>query len=345
MMRYLPQKAKSIATKTQAFTLVELIAALSISIVLTALLLPAIQYARESSRAVTCQSHLRQFGIAIASYESIYGVLPAGAWMEPDARFPQMLTPHTDFGTACLILPELGEPVTFQKINWKDNVRTRQCGLFDTPSPAIFRCPSDSLVTSSSISYRFCKGVRLTPTDQFERRDIGAFGTQPRLLSEVADGLSNTIFMSERLVGSGASLRNYSEFTETPASQADGKRDWFPTADQSTAMLNISLNDFTHLCANQASTAPTWRNNLGTPWYSVFESLYDHVLPPNSPIPDCGLMGRFPPAGIYSARSDHRFGVNVLLGDSGTHFVSNKVDLDIWRAYATIASQDDANLW
>lgn len=66
--------------RSSAFTLVELLVVISIIGVLVALLLPAVQAARESGRRATCQNHLRQLGIAMHSYHDAHQQFPRGGW-------------------------------------------------------------------------------------------------------------------------------------------------------------------------------------------------------------------------------------------------------------------------
>ena len=77
----------SAGTAKSAFTLVELLVVIAIIGILVALLLPAVNSARESSRKVTCMNNLRQLTLAVANFESSRSALPAATWIaapDPD---------------------------------------------------------------------------------------------------------------------------------------------------------------------------------------------------------------------------------------------------------------------
>jgi len=72
---------------------------------------------------------------------------------------------------------------------------------------------------------------------------------------------------------------------------------------------------------------------LGSTWLlsSELHTSYDHVLEPNSRVPDCEAI-----ESVVGARSYHPQGVHALLGDGAVRFVSQSIDLHLWRALATI---------
>ncbi len=73
-----------------AFTLLELLVAIGISSILLALLLPAVQSLRESSRVAHCQSNLKQLALASHQYESTHRTFPSGGWGYQWQGFPDI---------------------------------------------------------------------------------------------------------------------------------------------------------------------------------------------------------------------------------------------------------------
>src|SRR5262245_3563702 len=103
-MKVLP-KEKAITKDRAGFTLVELLVVIAIIGILVALLLPAVQAAREAARRSQCNNNLKQIGVALHNYLSAKRKLPPGGWknLGPSGKFPSGVSVHG------LILPYLEE--------------------------------------------------------------------------------------------------------------------------------------------------------------------------------------------------------------------------------------------
>jgi prepilin-type N-terminal cleavage/methylation domain-containing protein len=139
MFRTLGLRARS--RKFRAFTLVELLVVITIIGILIALLLPAVQAAREAARGLQCANNLKQIGLALHSYASSHGVLPPGAQSVNDMSFFVM------------ILPQMEQQALFDLFNFNKGSRTDPGKLENAlhPIPG-FLCPSCSELRSNQFA-------------------------------------------------------------------------------------------------------------------------------------------------------------------------------------------------
>lgn len=132
------------ASKNRAFTLVELLVVIAIVGILIALLLPAVQSAREAARRTTCQNNLRQIGIAILAHHSSQGRFPTGGWGyvwtgDPDRGSGR----HQPGGWAFQILPYL-EQTSLQDLGRGEVPRAKRelAAQVATTPVASLNCPT-----------------------------------------------------------------------------------------------------------------------------------------------------------------------------------------------------------
>lgn len=149
-----------------AFTLVELLVVIAIIGILVALLLPAVQAAREAARRSQCVNHLKQYGLALHNYHDSHKRFPRGGvlgWTLDPQRFPDP-TVSSDQGWLndhgnwiCRILPYMEEQAladTFPDLNDPDlidpitRIWIKQFDGEVPPPLAMGRCPSDDFVTN-----------------------------------------------------------------------------------------------------------------------------------------------------------------------------------------------------
>lgn len=299
------------------FTLVELLVVIAIIGVLIALLLPAVQFARESARRMQCSSQMRQFAIAIHTYH------------DNNKRFPPGRTSRS-ISTHAHILPYLEQGTIFQRIDFSVSVNHANNAFARGMPVPVFNCPSDwqqSVPAGlAGTSYRVNQGSGvlwgLPPTNPSNvnygmPEPNGPFylmsGTA---MAELVDGTTNTAMVSEHVKGD----HNNGISTKTDTFQPGTH-----PANADEAMQQCNAIDTNNL-AFQGNSA------IGAPWLEGYHSttIYFHVLPPN------GRSCMFPPGRIATtASSGHPSGVNLGLCDASVRFVNNDVDIHVWRAIGT----------
>src|SRR3954454_4417085 len=201
-----------------AFTLVELLVVIAIIGVLVALLLPAVQAAREAARRMKCQNNLKQIGLALHNYHDSFGRFPAAyyrAW--PTSVGSTFGTPGWGWGT--MILPRLEQQGLYDALN----VNTTQATGAATMKPLaqtplqMFRCPSDtgkplnlnraSYATSNYIAvfgalYDQASIGQPVVAGSVPSAGTGMFSANSGVrMAEVSDGLSNTVMIGEMCYG------------------------------------------------------------------------------------------------------------------------------------------------
>jgi prepilin-type N-terminal cleavage/methylation domain-containing protein/prepilin-type processing-associated H-X9-DG protein len=302
-----------------AFTLVELLVVLGIIAIVAGLALPAVQAAREAARRAACGSNLRQIALALSAYESRVG------------SFPPRTVSGKGYSVQSLILPEIDQVPLYNSINFS----TRSVFLQDLTTTnataaaqlvGVFCCPSDPGAQGSTyapVSYRANIGV----CDLCDYKNSGAFslvaGASP---AGFPDGLSHTLFFSEKPIGSWPGAA-YSPF-----------RDWH---DEPGKPIYDTADEWVAACSN-LSTSGSFHFDAGRSWLiygAIFTQFYT-IIPPNSPIPDCGADGAFNGVGVFAARSYHPGGVNGALADGSVRWYSSTTALSVWRALGTRAGSE-----
>ncbi len=298
------------------FSLVELLVVIAIIGVLVALLLPAVQAARESARRSLCSNHLRQVGLALAAYESAVSKFPPGR-VGCDDTGDRMshpicrpgLPPDSKTGASgfILLLPHLEEQALFDQLDiqhgglWNRNVNDLY--WYQDPDKClgikkrveVFVCPSDNSKVVSNVytpvlaatgSYALVHGS-LGPDApvhiaKFENNGLFIY-VVPRTVRQVKDGLSKT------------------------------------------------------MAAGEVALADTWESS-NTWTYALVNA-------------DClrstrNLLNTFPGSGIVSMRqngafgSRHTVGANFVFGDGHVVFIDNAIDPALYVAASTIRGSE-----
>jgi len=312
------------------FTMIEVLVAVSIIGILIALILPAVQAAREAGRRADCANKLRQIGISFTSHQGNHGSFPSG--IRPDALSAggQLRAGSPALSAHTSLLPYLELTNLFNAINFDgtylgvshDNATAFQVQV------ATFLCPSDSYPSKPGNSYRACVGSMPWELDS----RLGGGGAFPGLSSvrpsDIADGLSTTVGFSERVRGS-----------DRPS--FDKLRDVWYSGISSIDRPSTSDEMVAACSALRGSPAAFWPA-AGQSWSNgrYADTLYNHVMILNALPSDCsadlafGMPGDIS-GGAVSARSAHSNGVYVVFMDGSVKFVKNSIDLMVWRALAT----------
>jgi prepilin-type N-terminal cleavage/methylation domain-containing protein/prepilin-type processing-associated H-X9-DG protein len=303
-----------------AFTLIELLVVIAIIAVLIALLLPAVQSAREAARRIQCTNNEKQIGLALHNYASANNVLPAA-----EMQFLGLAN-GSSFSAMSQILPYLEQSTIYNAINFS---------LFDED-------PSNSTAMVSSINGLICPSDTYNPTPLYGAQtnymaDMGSgivwqsslfapntslpmpsgvfYGNSATKFAEITDGLSNTGFYSERIVGDGTTgiISPIADVFFDPGAPL--------TPDDAMAQC-LALNIY-----NPANQIPMI---MGVPWIDG-QHITLHVTTPNTR--SCGffIVNR----AVMPPSSKHPGGVNLLLGDGSVKFIKDTVNLQTWRALGT----------
>jgi prepilin-type N-terminal cleavage/methylation domain-containing protein/prepilin-type processing-associated H-X9-DG protein len=196
----------------KGFTLVELLVVIAVIGVLVALLLPAIQTARESARKAQCANNLKQIGLAMQNYVIDYREFPAG-------YKSKVLPNHDDWGPGwawgSMIMHYLEESPLRDQIDFSWSLRGPESETIRMTSVPIFICPSDGMfetiidIPSASSTRVICRMAAgsyvanagtIRPTCKV-CRDVfdGVFGRNRAIKpKELQDGLSKTLCVGER---------------------------------------------------------------------------------------------------------------------------------------------------
>jgi prepilin-type N-terminal cleavage/methylation domain-containing protein len=321
----------------QAFTLVELLVVIAIIGILVALLLPAIQAAREAARRTQCKNNLKQLGLSALNYESSKKELPMGRRRGVDGAGVQM----SQWGFLARMLPYIEGGNIYDVIDFTKPVDDSVLAI--TQQPDFFTCPSDGedRMTGTDCgqdgygrtNYRGNGGSdtgQLSPvsnTIEDREQNNGVFVANVAIkLKQITDGTSKTAMLSERVLGDGTrqSIDILSDWFRVGGAKTD------PVSKMETdcPLATLSVGNQQFHCSGR-----NWvRGDYAT-------SRYNHVLAPNSRSCSHNAGGSSLTAtqvnedgGAHTASSRHNGGVNLVCADGSTHFISEDIDILVWRA-------------
>ena len=333
--------------KQLAFTLVELLVVIAIIGILIALLLPAVQAAREAARRMQCSNNLKQMGLAVHNFHSAHKVFPKGG--ATDAAHAAIVG---KFGTAARgdwnrwsfvpeILPFIEQQALADKVQQHMESGTTggdPYGRGFTPaggtqiittgtSLAGLICPTDGNAATKTetssypgrINYHGSRGdVSVEWNSDTNMRGIfrTSQNNDAKSMSSVSDGTSNTVLFAEVLVtppGGTALVRGGMAIGITSSATAT-PNDCFITKAGTQFLDSVDIYD-------------KERDGLGDRWADCITpfTMFYTILPPNAP--SCGGTGNYPSTytPIVTVSSNHTGGVNVARVDGSVSFVSETI--------------------
>ncbi len=204
--------------KRSAFTLVELLVVIAIIGILVALLLPAIQAAREAARRVSCQNNLKNLTLAVLNFENQRKGLPPATSVNATSgeNFASVDDIEGDYSWIVRVLPQLEEQSLHDQFDLSKRISSpepnlKAAGNPQEHQPNILLCPSDGAqgrlyIPNSSrgdplIGLRFAKGnyaAYVSPVHIVCMRTYaGAMSNELQKLARITDGTSKTLMLTE----------------------------------------------------------------------------------------------------------------------------------------------------
>jgi prepilin-type N-terminal cleavage/methylation domain-containing protein/prepilin-type processing-associated H-X9-DG protein len=316
--------------KEDGFTLVELLVVIAIIGILIALLLPAVQAAREAARRMQCTNNLKQLGLALHNYHDTLRAFPFGAIRGPGSVEPGRGDAsagrwYDDFTWLAQIGPYIEQQTWYNLFNFRYTVSNTANNAGRIVEIEMLGCPDDGIARNEWYSTTWAR-VRTnyvanwgnTGYAQADQNSTWKFGGAPftfarsMKIRDILDGTSRTLMLSETLTPKG---------TE-------------------------------------------WEGPLGETIIATGGQSFDAYVTPNSTVPDevsrkcpadahfigrCIVLGdpttTIPATHHCAARSKHPGGVNAALCDGSVHFFAETIDLAVWRALSTTQGGEtvDAN--
>lgn len=315
-----------------AFTLVELLVVIAVIGILVALLLPAVQMAREAARRIQCHNNLKQIGLALHNYHSVHQRFPPGRLVIP------VDTQGRCFSAYAHLLPYLEAHTLYGQINFLANPEDPVNAIALEQTIPYFLCPSDhnrklqgnsavhnyplNTGTTYPVSPRNAAGTAVTGVF-FENSAIG--------LRDILDGSSQTVCIAETVKSEGGPA------TWDGRSRTNG---FVLTAGNDNLYSGPPLTDYASQCHQSGLLLQQTRGSrwlYGAPGHSM----YNHLRPPNDPDVDCrgGIPHSIKTDALWralshnvAARSRHPGGVLALFGDGHVQFVSSTIQASTWQA-------------
>ena len=323
--------------RRRGFTLVELLVVIAIIGVLIALLLPAVQMAREAARRSQCSNNLKQISLATHNYHDTHNSFPISiAWKRNEINGPGEI--RSCFSSKWFLLPYIEQNNLYERTNIHTGCFTNGWGAqYNTHLSVrlpIFNCPSQPNSIAAGVAnftyainqgtshYNHATGTTGQMAEPGKHNGFAAQKSQDNWSSDpnttfgtMPDGSSTTASFSEFVLDVGPRQPRYMTY-----SWAGGNN----TADVRRACLAQSGGNDRY---EMRGRSWSWGGHLGGEFYG-------HTMLPNEK--SChSYRGDWEGDVLMTASSGHPAGVNVARADGSVTFVPNTVNQFVWWAFGT----------
>lgn len=334
-------------TQRNGFTLVELLVVIAIIGILIALLLPAVQAAREAARRNECSNNLKQLGIGLHGYHDIMGSFPFGRGgtstgaMSNSARvsgfipllpYIEQTAMYDQIRAGGNGAPPLGPRGWSSWANWNYTIPTLIC-----PSDVHAR-PASGAVGQNNYAFSRGDSIHAIITSQNARGMFMYLHTVR--IADVTDGTSNTIAMSERVRANFGIGGNARPSIKEGTSISLGNLNTNPATNPAACFARANGQYFINPSQVKGRFGTLWTD--GEPERTGFNT----VMPPNGPscVGDADINADSS-SGVYAPSSFHPDGVVGLMVDGSVRFINDNIDTGSLGASEVTAGPSFFGVW